>query len=105
MVTPHIEDESPLTVQVSANGIVEAFHVPLTSDSLVTSGVYYFSADVLFFLNKAINSGKTKMRNFLSDLVEAGHIIKIFKVQKSLDIDRPEDIISAEKFPKGSECD
>lgn len=100
IVTPHIEDEKPLTLKIDSEGYVQEFQCPIESDTLVTSGVYYLSGTTMPLLTQKIESGQTKMRNFLMDLVLGQHKIKVFKINKTLDIDRPEDIASAEKFLK-----
>lgn len=101
MVTRYIEDEKPLTVDADDQGYVKSFQLPIEADSLVTSGVYYFSANVVQVLEELIREGHSKMRNFLSALIERNYRIKVFEVQKTLDIDRPEDILSASEFLKG----
>lgn len=102
LVTRYIEDEKPLTVRANGAGFVESFQVPVDENTLVTSGVYYFSSNVVSVLEELIREGQSKMRNFLSALIEKNYKIKIFEVQKTLDIDRPEDILSANEFLKGA---
>jgi NDP-sugar pyrophosphorylase family protein len=98
IVTSFVEDEKPLTLKLNADGYVSEFQTPVTDNMLITSGVYYFSGLVLPLLVKKIDEGQTKMRNFLTELVKSGHKIKAFHIEKTLDIDRPEDILSAEDF-------
>lgn len=100
LVTSFVEDEKPLTLSIDEFGYVTEFQCPLAEGVLITSGVYYFSASVLPLLKEMIESGHTKMRNFLAELVKHGHKIKVYQSFKTLDIDRPEDIVSAEKFLK-----
>jgi NDP-sugar pyrophosphorylase family protein len=101
LVTKYIEDEKPLTVKADSNGYVEAFQCPVDDETYITSGVYYFSSNILPTLDLMITSGQSKMRNFLSALIEKNYRIRIFEVEKTLDIDRPEDILSAAHFLKG----
>ncbi len=98
IVTSFIEDEKPLTLKADQNGYITEFQCAIDDDVLITSGVYYFSSDVLPLLDEMILAGQTKMRNFLTELVKRNHKIKIFKIAKTLDVDRPEDIVSAEKY-------
>jgi choline kinase len=98
IVTSFIEDEKPLTLKINSEGYVTEFQNPLTNNVLITSGVYYFSGVILPLLTKMIDDGQTKMRNFLTELVKTEHKIKVFHINKTLDIDRPEDIFSAEDF-------
>lgn len=101
MVTPFIEDEKPLTLKINDNNYITEFQCPITSGTLITSGIYYFSSDVLPLLSSMIENGQDKMRNFLTELVKQNHKIKAFIVDKTLDVDRPEDIKSVEKFLQG----
>lgn len=100
LVTSFIEDEKPLTLKLNNQGYVEEFECPIAKDVLITSGVYYFSEKVIPLLLEMITNGQTKMRNFLAELVKHNHCIKVYQVKKTLDIDRPEDIKSAEAFLK-----
>ena len=98
LITSFIDDEKPLTVQVDGKGQVVGFDTAVESGSSVTSGMYYFSSDILPHLEKCINSGVFKMRNFLAVLLKSGHKINSFLVPKTVDIDRPEDVQAAENF-------
>ncbi|MGZ3789359.1 MAG: sugar phosphate nucleotidyltransferase [Bacteriovorax sp.] len=102
LVTSFVEDEKPLTLKISGDGFVSEFQCPISNDGnvFITSGVYYFSESVLPLLSEMITNGQTKMRTFLKVLVERNHKIKVYHVNKTLDIDRPEDILSAEEFLK-----
>ncbi|MDD4972737.1 MAG: sugar phosphate nucleotidyltransferase [Bacteriovorax sp.] len=101
LVTSFIEDEKPLTLKINEQGYITEFQCPIEDGVLITSGVYYFSENIFPLLLEMINEGQTKMRNFLTELVKHNHKIKIFESLKTLDIDRPEDIHSAEAFLKG----
>lgn len=98
LVTSFIEDEKPLTLKIDQEGSITEFQCAINKGVLITSGVYYFSATVLPLLEKMISEGHSKMRNFLTELVHQHHTIKVFQVAKTLDIDRPEDIQSAQSF-------
>jgi NDP-sugar pyrophosphorylase family protein len=100
LVTSYIEDEKPLTLKLNDQGYITEFQCPLEDGVLITSGVYYFSVNVFPLLLEMIEAGQTKMRNFLTELVKRNHKIKVFESMKTLDIDRPEDIQSAEIFLK-----
>ena len=98
LITSFVEDEKPLTVGLGKDGTVEAFQVVMETGVPVTSGVYCFSAEVWPHLADCVARGEMKMRNFLKSLVDHGHIITTFQVDKTLDVDRPEDIKAAEDF-------
>lgn len=98
MVTSFVDDEKPLTVKANKLGLITEFQCPLEDGVLITSGVYYFSENVRDILKNLIEGGHFKMRNFLTELVKRKHPIHVFVVDKSLDIDRVEDIKNAELF-------
>ncbi len=98
MTTSYIEDEKPLTLQVDTQQRVVAFQTPLEESTLITSGMYCFAGSSIDLMQKCIDEGVMKMRNFLTRLVEQGNVVRSIEVKKSLDIDRPEDIVSAERF-------
>lgn len=100
MVTSHIEDEKPLTLKINADKTITGFQVPIDKDVYVTSGIYYFSTKTLPLLFQMIEEGHDKMRNFLTELIVQNHTLRAFVVDKTLDIDRPEDIQSVELFLK-----
>lgn len=100
LATTYVEDEKPLTLKINAEGFVTEFQSPLDADIMITSGVYYLSEKTLPILYEMIENNQTKMRNFLIELINRNHKIKVFKVNKTLDIDRPEDVKSAEDFLK-----
>lgn len=103
LVTSFIDDEKPLTVKVNEDGLVTSFQVPISDCDFITSGMYCFSSAVMDLLDKALQEGVFKMRNFLSFLVKQGHLIKTFHVKKSMDIDRPQDLDAAIHFLRGLE--
>lgn len=100
LVTSFIDDEKPLVVKVDAKGCAEKFGGDKYAGALVTSGIYCFSADAYPLLLKALEEGVHKMRNFLAFLLEHNHTVRTFTVEKTVDIDHPQDIKVAEEFLK-----
>ena len=98
LTTTYIDDENPLTLQTDSGNKVIAFQTPKESSTVITSGMYCFSKEALDVASECIDKGMVKTRNFLTSLVEQGHIVRSFCVEKTLDIDRPEDVNSAEIF-------
>jgi choline kinase len=98
LITSHIEDEKPLTLKLNAQGFISEFQCPLGDDVLITSGVYCFSENIFSLLREMVEAGHCKMRTFLTELVKRNYKLKGFELKKTLDIDRPEDIPSAEMF-------
>jgi len=95
LVTSYIDDENPLTVTVGSDDVVTEFQIPKEKATVVTSGMYYFSPEIVPSLALAQEQDINKMRNFLSLLLKENHIIKAFHVAKTMDVDRPEDIDKA----------
>ena len=105
LATSYIDDEKPLTLKKDNDGYITEFQCKQEEGTLITSGVYYFSSNVIPLLEELINDGQSKMRNFLSELVKRNYQLKVHVLMKSLDIDRPEDILRAERFLKEDEND
>ena len=101
LVTKYIDDEKPLTLKADNEGYVSKFQCSVDPDTFITSGVYFFSSNIFPPLEEMIRAGQDKMRNFLTTLIEKNYRIRIFEVHKTLDIDRPEDILSASEFLMG----
>ena len=101
LVTSFIEDEAPLTLKINSHGYVTEFQCPIEEGTLITSGVYCLSGNLTSLLKKLIENNQKKMRTFLTEAILQKFKIKAFCIKKTLDIDRPEDIYSAEIFLKG----
>lgn len=101
LVTNFIEDEAPLTLKINSQGYVTEFQCPIEEGTLITSGVYCLSGNLTPLLKKLIEKNQKKMRTFLTEAILQNFKIKAYKLEKTLDIDRPEDIDSAEIFLKG----
>lgn len=95
LATRHIDDEKPLYVHTE-NGLVLAFGG--NPSPLVTSGMYCLSPKARKIALRCLGEGMHKMRNFLAFLVEQGERVKIFEVEKTIDVDHPSDLDQAEQF-------
>ncbi|MBF0206733.1 MAG: hypothetical protein HQK53_07565 [Oligoflexia bacterium] len=103
LTTTHVDDEKPLRVWSRADYMpgVAAMPVdyigdpPAESDfgdrAVITAGVYCFSANIFPLLLECIDEGMEKMRNFLAQMVEKNYPVYAFTVEKTIDLDRPED--------------
>lgn len=98
LATPYVNDEKPLVVELSQDGYVSRFGGDAKENSVITSGMYCLSPAALTCLEPCLNAGMQKMRNFLAHLVEKNQKIRAFVVEKTIDIDHPEDLADAEKF-------
>ena len=74
-VTPFVDDEKPLWVDVYAM-TDKAFEV----------------------LDQCIEQGISRMRNFQRALVDAGHHLQAYSIDKIVDVDHADDIATAEAF-------
>jgi choline kinase len=97
LLTRYVNDETPVSADVE-QGYVRAIGAPLRADSLVTSGLYCFSHEVLPVLESCLRTGVHRMRSFLARLVDAGHPVRAYTTDKTIDVDRPEDLREAEAF-------
>ena len=92
-LTTFVDDEKPLWAQVDG-GFVKKLGESARKDA-VTCGLYYLSSAVVEQMGSA--SQFSSLRSYLGSLVSKFRIAaKVFP--KSLDIDRPEDLIAAESF-------
>jgi len=98
LLTSFIDDEKPLTAKLTSQNIIESFNCPITHGTVVTSGMYGLSGAIFLHLENELAKGTHKMRNFLSSLLSTEQTLKGFVVEKTLDIDRPEDVLTAEDF-------
>lgn len=110
LITSYIEDEKPLVVNLDfenklnsyENGArVISFGGQPQNGAFITSGMYCFSMKVFDLLETEILSGSFHMRHFLGKLAKSNDfIVRYNHVDKTLDVDRKEDLSSAEKFLK-----
>ena len=96
-VTPYIDDEKPLYVEVTPDSLITAF-----SDSpgsrYVSGGIYGLKASALPVLEGCIARGQSRMRNFQRALIAAGFKLKAWKFPKIIDVDHQSDIAKAEAY-------
>ena len=98
-VTPFIEDEKPLYVDVDCCMNIKAFcDKPFDGAKYVSGGVYAMSDKAFPVLNQCIEAGGSRMRNFQRALVEAGMKLKAFSIDKIIDVDHASDIEVAQNF-------
>jgi CTP:molybdopterin cytidylyltransferase MocA len=96
LVTPFVDDEKPLWVDVDAEGQVTRFGAE--KGAFVTSGMYFLSPAAMKIALHEVAAGTHKMRNFLSKLAELGLPINSFVVAKTIDVDHPSDLEKAAQF-------
>ncbi len=100
-VTDFIDDEKPLYIGTDEDMNITVFYDTFENGIKYISGGIYCLTDKSFAtLNKCIEEGKSRMRNFQRQLVYDGLRLKAYKFSKILDVDHAEDIVKAEEFMK-----
>lgn len=98
-VTPFIEDEKPLYVDVDRRMNIKAFcDQPFDGARYVSGGIYAMSDKAFPVLNDCIERGVSRMRNFQRALIEAGMRLKAYSIDKIIDVDHASDIAVAQDF-------
>lgn len=98
-VTPFIEDEKPLYVDVDDKMEIKAFcDKPFDGARYVSGGVYAMSHEAFPVLNHCIEQGISRMRNFQRALIDAGMRLKAYSIDKIIDVDHASDIAVAQDF-------
>lgn len=98
-VTPFIDDEKPLYVATDARGFITGFlDSPAPGVRLVSGGVYGLTAPCVQVLERCMDRGVSRMRNYQRALIEAGMRLKAFEIPKIMDVDHAGDIAKAQAF-------
>ena len=97
-VTDYIDDESPLYVGTDEMLDITGFHDTNEGDTYISGGIYALHPKALHTLERCIQSGQSRMRNFQRALVADGLHLKACPFSKILDVDHASDIGKAEAF-------
>ena len=100
-VTPFIDDEKPLYVEVDndADMNITAFRdKPFDGAKYVSGGIYAMSHKAFEVLDRCIEQGISRMRNFQRALVDNGFSLQAYSIDKIIDVDHAADIPVAEQF-------
>jgi NDP-sugar pyrophosphorylase family protein len=97
-VTTFVDDEKPLWVRLGADAEIVALGPTASGSGSVTSGSYFFRPAVYRHVSEARRRKLGALREFLALLLEAGERLRGFPAADSIDVDRPEDILTAERF-------
>ena len=98
IVTPFVDDESPVYVSRDASGFVRALGEVATRPAVVTGGVYGFNPSARLAAAEAVRDGVQRMRGFLQRLVAQGARVATVEVEKIIDLDRPSDLQEANRW-------
>lgn len=93
-VTPFVDDENPLWVDVSS-GLVAAVGDEARRRDFVTCGLYGLTAATAADLP---GRSHERLRDYWSSLARQGKRIRAIEIEKSIDVDRPVDVAQAEDF-------
>ncbi len=100
-VTPYIEDEKPLYVDVNRCMNIKAFcDAPFDGAKYVSGGIYAMTDKAFPILNECIEKGISRMRNFQRALIAARMKLKAYSIDKIIDVDHASDIAVAQAFIK-----
>lgn len=97
-VTDFIDDEKPLYVATDETLRITGFHDTDEGDRYISGGIYCLRPKALETLNRCIESGQSRMRNFQRALVADGLNLEAYPFSKILDVDHASDIVKAKAF-------
>ena len=101
-VTPFVDDEKPLWVDVDDEMNITAFcDKSWEGAKYVSGGVYAMTDKAFAVLDECIERGISRMRNFQRALVDAGFNLQAHSIDKIIDVDHAGDIATAEAFISG----
>ncbi len=98
-ITAHVDDEKPLYVSLNKDNLITGFHDAGQFD-YVTGGFYFMKPALHKHLDRAVESGMSRMRNFQRYLIEMNYNLYGYKFDKIIDVDHVSDIKKAEDFLK-----
>lgn len=100
-VTSFIDDEKPLYIDVDSTMRITAFRdAPWEGMRYVSGGVYGLTSPALAVLERCMQQGVSRMRNYQRALVESGLNLRAYPFDKIVDVDHAGDIATAERFIK-----
>ena len=96
-VTDYIDDEKPLYIATDEQLNITAF-LDDEPQRYISGGIYGLSDTSFPVIDKCIEEGQSRMRNFQRQLVKDGLHLKAYPFSKILDVDHACDIEKAEAF-------
>ena len=97
-VTDYIDDEKPLYVETDEALRITGFLDSCEHPQYISGGIYGLSPRSIATLQRCIERGESRMRNFQRALVSDGLRLQAWPFSKVLDIDHASDIQKAESF-------
>lgn len=98
-VTDFVDDEKPLYIAADEQMQITGFYDERREDTNYISGGIYGLTDTAFpTLERCIDEGMSRMRNFQRQMVADGLRLQAYRFTKILDVDHAADINKAEDF-------
>lgn len=98
-VTDYIDDEKPLYISTDEKLNITGFHDAAIPDCrYISGGIYCLTPKAIDTLEKCMEKGMSRMRNFQRQLVADGLQLEAYPFSKILDVDHASDIVKAEAF-------
>jgi NDP-sugar pyrophosphorylase family protein len=95
-LTAHVDDEKPLWADVDEDGRVAAVGDDASRRRLVTCGLYYMTRAAAARIPEP--AAHARLRDFWRTLVASGARVHGAILSKTLDVDRPEDVLAAANY-------
>ena len=103
-VTDYIDDEKPLYISTDEELNITGFHDARTPDCrYISGGIYCLTPKSIDTLQRCMENGISRMRNFQRQLVADGLHLGAYPFSKILDVDHASDIEKAEAFLNGKD--
>lgn len=103
-VTDYIDDEKPLYISTDEELNITGFHDARTPDCrYISGGIYCLTPKSVDTLQRCMENGMSRMRNFQRQLVADGLHLGAYPFSKILDVDHASDIEKAEAFLNGKD--
>lgn len=103
-VTDYIDDEKPLYISTDEKLNITGFHDARTPDCrYISGGIYCLTPKSIDTLQRCMENGMSRMRNFQRQLVADGLHLGAYPFSKILDVDHASDIEKAEAFLNGKD--
>ena len=96
-VTSFVDDEKPLWVEMNESGKISGIGPGVRQKKYATCGLYFLSREILLRASVSLQNGKT-LRDWWTELTQKGVPLHAVEIPKVVDVDRPQDILAAEKF-------
>lgn len=100
-VTDYIDDEKPLYVDTDSQLHILHFLDKQDHPRYISGGIYGLMPNAIETLQRCMQRGESRMRNFQRALLTDGRRLKAWTFSKVLDIDHAEDVRKAEDFLNG----